>query len=170
MPVINVRINTNPPTHPPRMMTFCVNSGVAFQAAQGGALSSSSIYSTPTYIGQTHLLYPRLTAAEYNAVDWSNSWFVYTYGADFIGCVFRNNMPLSTRLPDTRRIYFSCDTQADVRIIQARMRQSVALTLYNRVVERRTAMAMALHARLGGDSGLGSIGRDLMSNVLLHLV
>lgn len=170
MPIINVQVNTRQPTHPPRMMTFCVNSGVAFQAAQGGALSSSSVYSMPTYIGLTHLLYPRLTAVEYNAIDWSNSWFVYIYDADFMGCVFRNNMPLSTRLPDVRRIYFSRHAQADVRIIQARIRQSVALTLHNRVVERRTAMAMALHARLGGDSKLGSLGRDLMSNVLLPLV
>jgi hypothetical protein len=149
-------------------MTFCVNSGVAFQAAQGGA--SSSVYSMPTYIGLTHLLHPRLTAAEYNAIDWSNSWFVYIYDADFMGCVFRNNMSLSTRLPDASRIYFWRHAQADVRIIQARIRQSVALTLYNRVIERRTAMAMALHARLGGDSKLGSLGRDLMSNVLLPLV
>ena len=162
MPSINVRIITRPHTHPPPTMTFYVHSGVAIRTGQ----SNSAIFSTPSHIGQIPLPNPLLTPAEYNAINWNSTALVFIYANDFLACVFTNSMHLSDRLPAVSRVYFSKHATHNTLVarLQARLRQSVALTLYNRAVDRRTAVAMALHARLGGDSGLRLLGQDLMAN------
>jgi len=154
---------------PPHAMALCVNSGVAVQTGYHiDPNLTSSLYST-TYFSSSLFRAGRFTElneAEKNSIVWTNTMSAYTYWGDFIALMFRNSVTLSERARNIDRVYMMREPQTNVGILQARVRQSVALTLYNQAVERRIAVAMALHPRIGGKSELGKLGRDVLTKIV----
>ena len=157
------------PTGSNLTITFYVNCRIAVLTRQSidGSSAYTSMFNTPSFVDRVRLWNcVHLTDAEYNSIDWSLAVYSFAVNNDMIACTFRRAMALSAQAQSVNRIYMSSfNSTAATCVIQARLRQSVALKLHHQTVERYTATAMALHARVGGASGMGTLGRDLVAKI-----
>ena len=104
-----------------------------------------------------------LTVAEYNAIVWNTIRCVRVVFRDegFCDCIFRSHMALSDRFSHIDRLYMIAYPETQIN----RLQRWVRLSLCKKETRRRTALAMALHPRLGGESVVRCLSDELASKL-----
>jgi hypothetical protein len=104
-----------------------------------------------------------VTTAEKNAIRWPSATVVYTLmGKDMCCCIFRPHMALSARFPSIDRVFMVRNSDDQIRLLQARIQR----VLYDKSINRRTALMMAFHPGLGSESAFGKLPVELIPRLV----
>lgn len=169
MPVIQVPISTTIDGRAGRRMAICTESGIATEAdVDNGAIHA---YDTPSYLHTRTVGFTPLNREERDGIPWNHARVVYKLFQSVISVIFQIDILISSNpeVESVNRVYMTRIAGEPTNVIQSRIRQAVALPLHIKYVERRTAVAMALHPRLGGSSAMRVTGNEMMELVLSYV-
>ena len=169
MPVIHVPISTMIAGRGGRHMTICTEAGIATEDDTiNGTINA---YHLPSYLHIHHVGFTQLNQEERNGIPWNNARTIYKLFQDTIAVLFPHcTIPIINDpvIASVDRIYMSNIGGEPTNAIQSRIRRTIAMPMYNKYVERRTAAVMALHPRLGSSSALSVTGSEIMGLVLSY--